>query len=311
MKLSHIITFFKLLLTGTFFWIAINKIDIKAIIILFKTINIFFLLFAIALIGIQLSLSSLRWFMVNKQINAKISFSNILAFTFIGQFFNQILPSSIGGDAIKILAFSKSGFSLSKSTSSVFCDRFVGLLFLILTIFFALMMIPQNWNLQLPDVNFFIYTFIAFVFIFFFVLSKYFKHIRGIFEKNKLFKLILVILDDLFLLFSSFNSITKILFLSLIIQLITIYVFYIIFHSISSAVSFENCFILIPVVMLVSMLPISFAGWGLREVALVVAFDYAGIDKSYAMATSILFGLIQIIWAFPGLFFITARKNLI
>jgi uncharacterized protein (TIRG00374 family) len=288
-----------------------NKIDISEFITLFKTINISFLLFAIALVGVQLSLLSFRWFMVNKQINVKISFSNTLAFTFIGQFFNQILPSSIGGDAVKILALSKCGFSLSKSTSSVFCDRFVGLIVLILSIFFALIIIPENLNLHLSDINFFIYTSIIFVFIFFFVLRKYIKHISNIFKKNKLFKSILLIIDDFFFLFSSLNNITKIFFLSLIIQLITVYVFYIISFSISSVVSFKIYFILIPVVTLISMIPISFAGWGLREVALVVAFDFAGLNESHAVTISILFGLIQIIWAFPGLFFITTKKNLI
>jgi glycosyltransferase 2 family protein len=311
MKLNHIITFFKLLLTGIFFWIAINKIDIKAIIVLLKTINIYFLFFAIALIGIQLSLSSLRWFLVNKLLKLEVSFKNILTFTFIGQFFNQILPSSIGGDAVKILALSKSGLSLSRSTSSIFCDRFVGLLVLILIIFFALMLVPENWNLNVTDIKTFIYFFIAFIFMFIFILKFCIKYIKNISIQNKLLKLFFGIANDLFSFFSSFKQTAIIILLSLIIQLITIYVFYIIFHSISSDVSFENCFILIPVVMLVSMLPISFAGWGLREVALVVAFEYAGIENSYAMATSILFGLMQIIWAFPGLFFITARKNLI
>jgi uncharacterized protein (TIRG00374 family) len=311
MKFSYLITIFKLVLTGAFFWVATNKIDIKVVIDLFKTINFLLLFFAIALGGGQLILSSLRWFLVNKLIKLEISFNNILALTFIGQFFNQILPSSIGGDAVKILALSKSGFSLTKSTSSVFCDRFAGLLVLILTIIFALMLVPENWNLNVIDIKVFIYFLIAFIFMFIFTLKFCIKYIKKIFIQNKLLKLFLGIAYDLFSFFSSFKQTIKILFLSLIIQLITVYIFYILSLSIASTVSFANCFILIPVVMLVSMLPISFAGWGLREAALVIAFDYAGIDKSHAMAISILFGLLQIICAFPGLFLIAAKKKLI
>jgi len=48
---------------------------------------------------------------------------------------------------------------------------------------------------------------------------------------------------------------------------------------------------LVPVVLLLSTLPISVAGWGVRENVMVVALAFAGAEASQALALSILFGL--------------------
>jgi len=47
----------------------------------------------------------------------------------------------------------------------------------------------------------------------------------------------------------------------------------------------------IPVVVLVSTIPISIAGWGVREAAMVVGLGWVGMTSSAALAVSIVFGL--------------------
>jgi hypothetical protein len=51
------------------------------------------------------------------------------------------------------------------------------------------------------------------------------------------------------------------------------------------------CLALVPVVLLLSTLPISVAGWGVRETVMVSALGFAGAESSEAFALSILFGL--------------------
>jgi len=47
----------------------------------------------------------------------------------------------------------------------------------------------------------------------------------------------------------------------------------------------------IPTVMLISLLPISIGGWGVREGAMVVALGLVGIDSSDAILISVMYGL--------------------
>ena len=51
--------------------------------------------------------------------------------TLIGQFFNQTLPSAIGGDAVRAWLASREGVPLGKAISGVFADRLVALLLLV------------------------------------------------------------------------------------------------------------------------------------------------------------------------------------
>jgi hypothetical protein len=48
---------------------------------------------------------------------------------------------------------------------------------------------------------------------------------------------------------------------------------------------------LVPPVILVAVVPISIAGWGVREGAMIAAFAYAGLPQSDGLIVSLLFGI--------------------
>jgi uncharacterized membrane protein YbhN (UPF0104 family) len=56
--------------------------------------------------------------------------------------------------------------------------------------------------------------------------------------------------------------------------------------------------------------PVSIAGWGVRETAMIVAFGFIGVSKTSALALSLLFGLITLAAALlGGLFFLFVRER--
>lgn len=58
--------------------------------------------------------------------------------------------------------------------------------------------------------------------------------------------------------------------------------------------------VLVPPVLLFSMLPISLAGWGLREGAMVTALGFVGVDAGAALLVSVLFGASFMFGSLPG-----------
>lgn len=70
-------------------------------------------------------------------------------------------------------------------------------------------------------------------------------------------------------------------------------------------------FVLVLPVLFVASLPISLAGWGLRESAMVIALGQVGVDAVDAMAISIIFGLSFLLAGIPGglLWIVTSRKR--
>ena len=60
-----------------------------------------------------------------------------------------------------------------------------------------------------------------------------------------------------------------------------------------------DAFTLVPSALLIAMVPISLAGWGVREVVFIQAFSLAGVAPSHALALSLLYGFVGLV---TGLF---------
>ena len=69
----------------------------------------------------------------------------------------------------------------------------------------------------------------------------------------------------------------KIAVLSLLVHVLTVVIAWCVVRSIAAPVVFSQIFQLVPPVMLITMLPISIAGWGVREATMGLAFGYAGL----------------------------------
>jgi len=51
---------------------------------------------------------------------------------------------------------------------------------------------------------------------------------------------------------------------------------------------------------LVATIPVSIAGWGVRESSMIVAFAYAGLAQSNGLTLSILFGIVSLVVGVVG-----------
>jgi hypothetical protein len=81
---------------------------------------------------------------------------------------------------------------------------------------------------------------------------------------------------------------------------LTILVFKLVGDAVGSRLSLESWVMIVPPVSLIQLLPVSLAGWGVREVVLVVALASFGIPAEAALATSVLLGLCLVIVGLPG-----------
>jgi glycosyltransferase 2 family protein len=78
--------------------------------------------------------------------------------------------------------------------------------------------------------------------------------------------------------------------LSLAIQMITVIVAWAAAMAAHVLVELSQVLLLIPPVILIATIPVSIAGWGVRESAMVLAFSYAGLAESDGLIISILLG---------------------
>src|SRR5256714_11357458 len=98
--------------------------------------------------------------------------------------------------------------------------------------------------------------------------------------------------------------------MSILVHVLTVVIAWCVVQSIAAPVSFGQVFQLIPPVMLITMLPISIAGWGLREATMGLAFGYAGLIASEGVNVSLLFGAVSfIVGAIGGLVWVFSAQT--
>ena len=93
----------------------------------------------------------------------------------------------------------------------------------------------------------------------------------------------------------------KIAVLSILVHVLTAVIAWCVVQSIAAPVLFGQIFQLVPPVMLITMLPISIAGWGVREATMGLAFGYAGLVSNESVNISLVFGAVNfLVGAFAG-----------
>jgi len=102
----------------------------------------------------------------------------------------------------------------------------------------------------------------------------------------------------------------KVAVLSLLIHVMAVVIAWCAVRSIAAPAAFEQLFLLVPPIMLITMLPISIAGWGVREATMMVAFGYAGLAPADGTVVSLLFGASSfVVGAIGGLIWILSAEK--
>ncbi len=99
---------------------------------------------AIAVTFLQIFIGVLRWREISAECGAPLPTRQAMRFNVIGTFFNQTLPSSIGGDAVRLWLVARSGAGWRAATYSIFVDRAIGLIALAVVIVASL---PWSYRL--------------------------------------------------------------------------------------------------------------------------------------------------------------------
>jgi glycosyltransferase 2 family protein len=90
------------------------------------------------------------------------------------------------------------------------------------------------------------------------------------------------------------------LLISIINQLAVISVTWIMALGLRLNVSFSHCVIFVPIITLISMIPISFNGMGLRERAYTSLFGGIGLLPASCLALGLMSSIITILTSLPG-----------
>ena len=107
------------------------------------------LLFILFLTVILMAIQANRWRGLLLEDGKKIKFRTFYAYIALGYFFNNLLPSGFGGDAVKTIAFGKRFGNTANSVAAIVISRVMGLLAMFLSFFVALPLVAIHYEIPL------------------------------------------------------------------------------------------------------------------------------------------------------------------
>jgi uncharacterized protein (TIRG00374 family) len=261
-------------------------------------LKIFFV--GVGLFLVTICVAAYRFLLLAKaQAGCSIRFADAAALGFIGLFFNNFLPTSVGGDVAKAYLLSKKTGNTLGSFAAVLVDRFVGLVTMILMACVALLFI--NSSIVNDDIRQMLYIFsiVALIAVLVimnrFVAGKLAKILR---PSNPLTVKLKKAYDAVHRYRHHRRLMVKSFFISIASQLLCYTSFGVVALSIGSNLRPLDILLRMPLVSIMSMLP-SVNGLGLREGATVIFFG-SMIGKGHAFAVSILWLLVLSVTSILG-----------
>lgn len=281
-------------------WLLFSAYDVQESVERLATIEIWSLALAALAIPVSLLSVTLRWRIVLASLGERIAVRAAFAIVMIGVFFNQVLPSNLGGDAMRIWRLCRGGVNLGRSVGSVMLDRVIAIMGLALLVLATL---PLAVGL-IADTAI-LTAFAAFILAVLAGLAVLLWLDRLILLVSRVLPGALVdalsaLARDSRAVLLNRRSAFAVLGLAIFNQLLIVLLMAVLAWGLDIRAEPISFLVLIPPVLLATMLPLSFAGWGVREGTMVALFGAVGVAPGEALALSIAFGLLVLAGSLPG-----------
>ncbi|MCP4725764.1 MAG: flippase-like domain-containing protein [bacterium] len=305
-------TVIKIIISTVLIWFIVSKYGVSTFVTLFRDVEYSWILFGILLMSLSNVLGAFQWSIILRNLEVDLPFRKALGFFYTGLFFNNFLLSFIGGDALRIYDISKSSGKNSHAVSTVFLDRFIGLL--TLTVFAVIAAVLSMGMVDLSNVLLIIAgIFAVILFVLFFLYSKPFAKKFESFGKKIIPKRFHSLISDIYNSYSYYRThpvlISKILIISVFVQSLRIIVHYFMARSIGVEISLVYFFLFIPVITIIILLPIVPGGIGLREFSAVALFQFVGVAGEKAAVFENMAFVVAIICSLPGIFTFILKRH--
>jgi uncharacterized protein (TIRG00374 family) len=276
------------------------------------------LLLALGLVlyGLMTHIGVLRWWLLLRAQDVHVPFRLARRLTFIGFFFNNVVPGPTGGDIVKAVYIARRTDKRAEAVVTVIVDRVVGIIALALIA--ASVLVFRLDDPQYRDLAVFIGLFLAGIaavsMLFFSRRVRQLLRVSSWSARLPAAEFIRRADEAVFRWRSHKRAVVVALLLSLANQL-CIQALMLLFaaalhvtRSDGTALPWTAYMAVLPVAFIVSALPMLPGGWGIREAAFAVCFHFVGVERNPAIALSVVNGVTQMLWSLVGgVFFLVER----
>jgi uncharacterized protein (TIRG00374 family) len=268
---------------------------------------------AAALYTGMLALSTWRWRLLLRAQGYSASMRYLSGTYLVATFFNNFLPSNIGGDVIRVRDSSRLTGSTTTSLAVVAIDRILGFgaLYALAVAAYVAGGPPVRHLAGARAVLVglgFVFALLAYVFfrpgtarrMMAATRLSTFPWVRERFEVVQ--AAVHVYREQLGSVWAAFAA-------SVTLQAFVVCYYYAIAHSLRIPLSLSACFLMVPLCTLVQTVPISFNGWGVRESVFIVYFSQVGLPRDNALAFSLVGAGLIVMMSLSGAVVWTSRGS--
>jgi len=276
---------------GLVLWYAAN-LNWDEVVLLLKQCAPISLVAAAGLIGVSIVLATVRWVLLLRPFGVSLPYCNASFMTLIAVFYNVFTPGGIAGDAIRAVQAKGFGFAGSHAMSSVVTDRILGLLGLTVLAIGGLAMTWSTFmSVGLAGLFVALVPLIALS-----IPALYSRRVSRLLSRwlpvaGRPREVLAALDASLKIYRGARTTVVVAVLLSIVSNFFIVASSYAVAVGIGTSISFGYFLAFIPPVLVLSTLPITVGGFGVREGAYLLLFPLVGMGKVEALGTSLLFTL--------------------
>jgi uncharacterized protein (TIRG00374 family) len=272
-------------------YLVLRKVGLDELLATLKNTDPYWVLISLALEPLLLLASVIKWQILLKTQKMAVSLPRLYGLYMVGRFFNNFLPTTVGGDVVRGYELGNYTKDHARSMASVFVERLTGFIMLILLAIISIFsrlrsvgdirlslglwtavfgMVAAVWLILDPRPLDLIERWVKLPLLYKYI-PKFRKFHAGLMayrtEKQAL---------ALAMLWS---------FVFMVLAIANVYASALAFYK---PISFLAIAAVTPVILVISMLPLTFNGLGIQEWAFVLLFPWIGLPASVGLSTIVL-----------------------
>ena len=330
--MKRIKTAIRTLLALSILAVVISQLDLPIVLTTLRHASVAPLVMALALFLTNRFLTAIKWDVLLKHNGISAGRLYLTRLMFVSSFLGIMIPSGLGADVIRLVQVGRKKQNITAAASSVIADRMIALLTLsalsVLAVLPAWGMIEEKRVLLIVllmgaffaaiilmvmgNASFRIYTAIH-------QIAVKLLNAAGLCKTGRSQELCQSAMAKAGEIHASFSAIlttpslfASVLFMNVLVQLVRVGQIHFIFRALGSNVPiiFEIAFV--PMIVLLTLLPLSpFMGIGVKEALFLLFFGHVDVTREVAVSTSLISHILVLVGLIPGaiMFFAGNRHN--
>lgn len=282
------------LLTAVLLWAAFTTVEVDAVATLLRGINVWWALAALCMTGMIIVADAILLSVVMRIFDRRVSGRTAMLYSLVGWFFSNVAPSTVGGDIFRGIQLSRVGTPVRAAVRVILAIRLLSLATLVVVMSagfpLALGLVHDQRDIVLLGA---VLIISAAALLAIYLLAEFRWSFPALDRWAVVDKLKTVSRD-----FQSFlrpSGVVAGAWLSSGAQhVFRVGALVCLAAGLGLAIPFELLFALTPAALLVAMVPVSFGGWGVRELTFVYFLGTAGVSAEAALSLSVAYGLLRI-----------------